>query len=1453
MTTARMALLRLAIITMSLAGWLFASLTGAQAHSVTVGYQSNAAGSITIWYGSYHGVTSPEGTITIVGPATLTKAIDTVVGTRPAGLIDGVNNQWALACSGGSLSSPSAWQGTTFTGVPNGSYSIQLTGSFSANWQPCDATISSSGSSFSFDTNPPVISNVPANINLVAPAGSTTATATWTAPTASDDVGVSSFTSTHASGSNFPIGTTTVTYTAMDVAGNTTTASFTVTVVATPPSALSYSTNPAVYIRNTAITNNNPTASGGVVVSYSISPPLPAGLIFNTTTGVISGTPTVTATLANYTVTATNTGGSTTAVLAITVAGAANIISFSKPADTLFTSPPPVLAATASSGLPVTYTSSTTPVCTVTSGGLIAFVTAGTCSITASQGGDSNFAIATPVVQSFIIGKAPQTISFSKPADQTYSPSGTLSLAATASSNLPVSFASTTTGVCTTGGTNGSVVTFVSAGTCSVTASQAGNANFNPAADVTQSFAIGKANQAPLVAIATPATLTFGAGTSTLSTTGGDGTGVVSYTVAFGPCSVSGTTLSTTGGGICSITATKAADTNYNVATSTPISVTVNQGVPGALILTATPPLLTFGGGTSTLSTTGGNGTGAITYVVGSGPCTVSGNTLSASAAGSCSVTATQAADSNYTANTSAAVLVTVAQAAQTISFTKPADQTFTPGGTVALVATGGASGLPVTFASTTGGVCTVSGATAAIVSAGLCSITASQAGDTNYAAATSVSQSFAIGQAGQVISFTKPADQTYTPGGTVSLVATGGASGLPVTFASTTGGVCTVAGSTVTIVATGTCTITASQAGNTSYSAATDVTQSFAIGQASQTIAFAKPADMTFVPNGTVSISGTATSGLPVTFASTTTSICTTGGTNGTTVTMVAPGACAITASQPGDTNYAAATPVSQSFGLNQITTALALAASSQTATIGQPITYTATVSTGSTQLALALGSFGGTVTFTSGGTTMCANVALTGVTATCSYAFPTTGSHTITAQYSGSGSFASASSNAVTLSATDNTVKTVQSISRFMGQRGNAIVSNGFDASRQIDRLMELDEAAPGNASGSNLTEPASQPSRPGAGPDANDISRMRFAGGRGRGDAQSQLESLRVGTTDANQGADPWLAPLAERKSDDAADGIGPQRFAFSTSLNQIRRQEAVREAAKLKQAGDGIEGLQLAHGAGPKARSVYSPFDIWIEGKYGSFRDDRFDNGEHGHFGLLTVGADYVLNRALLVGTFVQLDSMRQRSDTDQSLVEGTGWMVGPYATVRLDKNLFLQGRAAWGKSSNEVSPVLTYVDSFETSRWLASTSLTGRYQYGHLKVQPRISATYFEDKSESYVDSLGVTIPTIKTRFGQVKAGPQFSQVFETASGVILEPTLATNLIWNFASEATAGGLAGLDGLGSGPEGVRGQVELGLKAQAPSGVSLDIGVSYDGIGSSDYSSVTGRAGMRFPLN
>ena len=102
-------------------------------------------------------------------------------------------------------------------------------------------------------------------------------------------------------------------------ASGSTSASLSITVNDQPPAALSYSTGTAVYTKGVQITPDLPTNSGGTVISYSVTPALPPGLTLNALSGIIIGSPTVVTAAANYTVTATNSGGNTTAVLNITV------------------------------------------------------------------------------------------------------------------------------------------------------------------------------------------------------------------------------------------------------------------------------------------------------------------------------------------------------------------------------------------------------------------------------------------------------------------------------------------------------------------------------------------------------------------------------------------------------------------------------------------------------------------------------------------------------------------------------------------------------------------------------------------------------------------------------------------------------------------------------------------------------------------------------------------------------------------------------------------------------------------------------------------------------------------------------------------------------------------------------------------------------------------------------
>ncbi len=203
--------------------------------------------------------------------------------------------------------------------------------------------------------------------------------------------------------------------------------------------------------------------------------------------------------------------------------------------------------------------------------------------------------------------------------------------------------------------------------------------------------------------------------------------------------------------------------------------------------------------------------------------CLVSGNTVSLVGAGTCVIQASQAGNAVYaTASTTQAFQVTYAS--QTIAFGAIANQLLTVGSIS--VNASASSGLPVGFTSLTPATCSVSGSTVALLTAGLCTIQAMQTGNAAYLPALPVSQSFQLSQATQTITFGPVGDRVL--GAQPLPLSPSASSGLAVTLTSTTTNICSVSGFAVSVLSVGTCSLTASQAGNTIYQAATPVMESF-------------------------------------------------------------------------------------------------------------------------------------------------------------------------------------------------------------------------------------------------------------------------------------------------------------------------------------------------------------------------------------------------------------------------------------------------------------------------------------------------------------------------------------------------------------------------------------------------------------------------------------------------
>jgi MBG domain-containing protein/HYR domain-containing protein/type IX secretion system substrate protein len=156
---------------------------------------------------------------------------------------------------------------------PAGDYPIQMAGGIDNNYM----FALYAGTVTILEHTAPVISNMPSDITALADQGFAHAIVFWTEPRASDNVGVTSFTSDHASGDAFPMGTTMVSYTATDAAGNQASASFTITVNKNDPVITWISPETISY--GTALGASQLNASSAVAGTFSYNPP--EGVILN--------------------------------------------------------------------------------------------------------------------------------------------------------------------------------------------------------------------------------------------------------------------------------------------------------------------------------------------------------------------------------------------------------------------------------------------------------------------------------------------------------------------------------------------------------------------------------------------------------------------------------------------------------------------------------------------------------------------------------------------------------------------------------------------------------------------------------------------------------------------------------------------------------------------------------------------------------------------------------------------------------------------------------------------------------------------------------------------------------------------------------------------------------------------------------------------------------------------
>jgi hypothetical protein len=356
--------------------------------------------------------------------------------------------------------------------------------------------------------------------------------------------------------------------------------------------------------------------------------------------------------------------------------------------------------------------------------------------------------------------------------------------------------------------------------------------------------------------LGTSQTITFGAiGNKTL----GDPPFVVTASTSSGlPLTFSSTTpsvcspatatttsaiVSLHGGGSCTIQVDQAGDQTFSEAAPATRTFTVSP-IAQTTPLTMVNSTVEFGR-SLTMTSSGGSGTGAVSYIlsggVGSANCSITGDQLTHTSVGTCDVRAEKAADASFQIVQSAPVTITVVKARQTVEFTSTPSASITVGPATYVATATASSSLAVSMSidAASAAVCTstdvTSPMTVSFIGEGDCILRATIGASANFEAGDEPAvQTIVVGPAGggglqnQWISFAPLSNMSI---GDANIVLSGTTSAnLSVSFSTTTTNVCTVTGRVLAVVATGRCVVTATQAGNATFAAASPVVRSFTV-----------------------------------------------------------------------------------------------------------------------------------------------------------------------------------------------------------------------------------------------------------------------------------------------------------------------------------------------------------------------------------------------------------------------------------------------------------------------------------------------------------------------------------------------------------------------------------------------------------------------------------------------
>jgi outer membrane autotransporter protein len=287
---------------------------------------------------------------------------------------------------------------------------------------------------------------------------------------------------------------------------------------------------------------------------------------------------------------------------------------------------------------------------------------------------------------------------------------------------------------------------------------------------------------------------------------------------------------------------------------------------------------------------------------------------------------------------------------------------------------------------------------------------------------------------------------------------------------------------------------------------------------------------------------------------------------------------------------------------------------------------------------------------------------------------------------------------------------------------------------------------------------------------------------------------------------------------------------QNITVRLSAEALRKQAAQAKIAKYADDDSSFSTADL-----PEAYTQQN-WDVWAEFHGSASDNNSIDNDLFAAY----FGGHFRISDDVLIGLMTQVDRATSSNATTGGSTKGTGFMFGPYVVAKLpDHPIYFEGRALWGKTYNDISPIGTYTDRATTSRMMLRAKVSGDIRMDNdVIIRPEGYLSYFSDKRATYTDSNGTVIPGQTVALGEARLGPTIYKEITTDNGNLLQPRVGATAVANFAQQNAT--------IGSG--GIRARLDSGLNVQTTDGFIFDISAYYDGLFNSGYSAFGGQASL-----